>query len=94
MKSRSGEEIIINDITQFIPFVNEKYEGFKLCWESNIGFGELTISKMHNSNETKQEIEYKDGDWEVQTECMSDNSDKEFIHLVLNKFIEKLNVIE
>lgn len=94
MKSKSGKEIIINDITYFHPFVNEKYDGFILGWNSNIGFGELTISKSHIDNERYEEIEFKDGDWEVQTECMSNNDDKEFIKLVLDKFIEKLNVIE
>lgn len=97
MKSKSGKEIIINDITYFHPFVNEKYDGFILGWSSNIGFGELTISKAHIDNErfeNIEEIKFKDGDWEAQTECMSDNDNKEFIKLVLNKFIEKLNVIE
>lgn len=94
MISRSGKEIIITDINYFHPFVNDKYEGFILGWESNIGFGELTISKRHNENEKHYETKFKEGDWEVQTETMSDNNDKEFINLVLNKFIEKLNVIE
>ena len=94
MTSKSGKEIIINDITYFHPFINEKYDGFILGWNSNIGFGELTISKSHTDNERYEEIEFKDGDWEVQTECMSDNDNKEFIKLVLDKFIEKLNVIE
>jgi len=84
MKSRSGKEIIIDDISDFYCFNNEKYEGFKLSWDSNIGFGEMTFSK--NKNE--------ESGWDVQTECMSNNEDKEFIKLVLDKFIEKLNVIE
>ena len=83
MKSRSGEEIEIYDLFEFHCFNNEKYEGFKLNWDSNIGFGEMTFSKSKG-----EEV------WEVQTECMSDNEDKEFIKLVLDKFIQKLNVIE
>lgn len=83
MQSRSGKEIEIYAITDFQGFYNEKYQGFKLRWDSNIGFGEMTFSRAQDSDE-----------WEVQTECMSDNEDKEFIHLVLNKFIEQLNVIE
>ena len=85
MKSKSGKEIVIKDIDKFSAFKNEKYEGFKLSWDSNIGFGEITFSKAAGS---------KDGLWEVQTECMSNNEDKKFIKLVLDKFIEKLNVIE
>lgn len=84
MKSRSGKEIEIYDVFDFYCFNNEKYEGFKLNWDSNIGFGEMTFSKNKND----------ESNWEVQTECMSDNKDKEFIKLVLDKFIEKLNVIE
>ena len=45
MKSRSGKEIIVDDIFDFHCFNNEKYEGFKLNWDSNIGFGEMTFSK-------------------------------------------------
>lgn len=81
MKNRSGEEIIINDVQIGSCFKNEKYEGFMLQWDSNIGFGEMTFIKDENNIN-------------VETECMSDNNDKEFIKLVLNKFIEKLNVIE
>lgn len=55
--------------------------GFILNWDSNIGFGQLTFI---NDN----------GNLKVQTETMCDENDKEFIHLVLNKFIEKLEVIE
>lgn len=94
MISKSGKEIIITDISYFHPFVNDKYEGFILGWESNIGFGELTISKSHNENEEYYETKFKEGDWEVQTEAMSSNENKEFINLVLSKFVEKLNVIE
>ena len=95
MVSKSGKEIIINDITYFHPFVNDKYDGFILGWSSNIGFGELTFSKAHiNSAKEYYAIKYNDGDWNVQTEAMSDNNDKEFIQLVMNKFIEKLNVVE
>ena len=55
--------------------------GFILNWDSNIGFGQLTFIDDN-------------GELKVQTETMCNNEDKEFIHLVLNKFIEKLKVIE
>lgn len=85
MKSKSGKEIIIHSIDEFSAFKNEKYEGFKLAWDSNIGFGEMLFSKKVND---------KDATWEVQTECMSTNDDKEFIRLVLDRFVEELDVIE
>lgn len=81
MQSRSGKEIIINDVEIESSFKNEKYEGFVLNWDSTIGFGQMTF--------------LKEGDKiKVETECMSSNEDKEFIKLVLDKFIEKLEVIE
>lgn len=82
MNSRSGKEIIINDVEIDCCFKNEKYEGFRFNWDSNIGFGQMTFLKN------------EDGTIDVETETMSDNNDKEFIKLVLDKFIEKLNVIE
>lgn len=85
MKSNNGKEIVIHSIDEFSGFKNEKYEGFRLAWDSNIGFGEMLFSKKVND---------KDATWEVQTECMSDNNDKEFIRLVLDRFIEELDVIE
>lgn len=81
MKSRSGKEVIINDVELDSSFKNEKYEGFTLNWDSNIGFGQMTFLKNGNNID-------------VETECMSGNDDKRFIKLVLDKFIEKLNVIE
>lgn len=81
MQSRSGKEIIINDVQIGSCFKNEKYEGFRLEWDSNIGFGEMTFLKDGESIK-------------VETETMSDNKDKRFIKEVLDKFIEKLDVIE
>ena len=84
MKSKSGKEIVINDVNLNYTFYDEnKEKGFCLSWDSNIGFGQMTFIQNKDSNEI-----------DVETEAMSDNSDKEFIKLVLDKFIEKLNVIE
>ena len=74
----TGEEITINDVELE---VNENNSSFILKWYSNIGFGDMTF---YNGEEGLT----------VDTEYMSNNKDKEFIKLVLNKFIEKLNVIE
>ena len=76
MISKSGEEIIINDVN--LVTCNN---AFVLQWDSNIGWGEMTF--------------YKDKDGlNVETECMSNNEDKRFIKLVLDKFIESLEVVE
>lgn len=86
MVSKSGVEIVINDVDLDYVFDGRDGErGFCLNWDSNIGFGQMTFI-AHNDNGC---IKYF-----VETEAMSDNEDKEFIHLVLNKFIEQLNVIE
>lgn len=85
MKSKSGKEIIIGSVDNFTCFNNDEYEGFKLDWDSTIGFGQMTFYKDKNNLEAN---------WCVDTECMSDNNDKEFIKLVLDKFIESLNVTE
>ncbi len=73
------------EITNLQTFKNEFETGFIISWECNIGFGELTIIKP-----------IKDGDLELrcESECMSDNNDKEFIQIVFNELIKKLNVIE
>lgn len=73
----TGKEIVINDVELV---VSENNPLFILRWDSNIGFGEMTF------------FNGEDG-LSVDTEYMSDNEDKEFIKLVLDKFIEKLKVI-
>lgn len=86
MKSRyTGKDVVINNVDEFSAFKNDRYEGFRLTWYSNIGSGEMLFSKDVNDDNAK---------WEVMTETMSSNNDKEFIKLVLNKFIDNLDVIE
>lgn len=73
----TGKEIVINDVDLV---VSENNPLFILKWDSNIGFGEMTF------------FNGEDG-LSVDTEYMSDDTDKEFIKLVLDKFVEKLKVI-
>ena len=49
-----------------------------LSWSGNIGFGEYTL--------------YTDGkgNWHGDSECMDRGEDKEFIRLLLDKFVERL----
>lgn len=78
----TGKEIVINDVELDYVFHNEGVNnGFCLNWDSNIGFGQMTF--ISDGKTVK-----------VETECMANNENKEFIKLVLDKFIEKLNVIE
>lgn len=69
-------------IENFIPFINDKQSGFIIEWNSDIGFGEYTIYKSHNSDK-----------WIADSECMDSNKDKDFINKLMSLFIEKL-VIE
>jgi hypothetical protein len=65
------------------PFVNEKYTGFVIKWDSDIGFGEYTIYKKIDSDE-----------WFADSEHMDNNEDKAFIKELMKLFIEKLNIID
>lgn len=57
--------------------------GVIISWSANIGFGELTL---YQSNE--------DSKWKAETECMCINEDKEFIRMVLNKWVDEIEVEE
>lgn len=65
------------------PFVNEKFTGFVIRWDSDIGFGEYTIYKEVGSNE-----------WHADSEHMDSNEDKDFIKELMKLFIEKLDVVD
>jgi len=63
------------------PFVNEKYRGFVIKWDSDIGFGEYTIYQKIGSDE-----------WHADSEHMDSNADKAFIKELMKQFIDKLNI--
>ena len=65
------------------PFVNEKYTGFVIKWDSDIGFGEYTIYKSIDSDK-----------WHGDSEHMDNNEDKSFIKELLKLFVEKLDVVD
>ena len=82
IKKLKTSKTIITNATLDSCFKNEKYEGFIINWDSNKGFGQLTILK--NEDETMN----------VETETMADNEHKQFIKDVLNKLVDNMNVIE
>jgi len=65
------------------PFVNEKYTGFVIKWDSDIGFGEYTIYKRTGSDE-----------WCGDSEHMDNNEDKSFLKELLKLFFEKLDIVD
>lgn len=80
------DEIFIDNVDLAYTFNGKDDEnGFCLNWDSNIGFGQMTFIKRNDNGCSKLYVE---------TECMSNNEDKEFIKKVLEKFVEELDVIE
>lgn len=71
------------DAYEFEPFLNEKYTGVVIRWDSDIGFGEYTIYKEAGSDE-----------WHGDSEHMDNNEDKSFVKELLKLFIDKLDIID
>ena len=67
------------DAYEIKPFVNEKFTGIVIRWDSTIGFGEYTIYKEVGSDE-----------WHADSEHMDNNEDKDFIKELLKLFVGKL----
>ena len=65
------------------PFMNEKYDGFVITWNSDIGFGEYTVYKAIGS-----------ADWKADSEHMDNNEDKAFLKELLKQFVEKLDIVD
>lgn len=65
------------------PFVNEKYTGFVIKWDSDIGFGEYTIYKSVDSDK-----------WCAESEHMDNNDDKDFLKELMKLFVEKLDIVD
>jgi hypothetical protein len=65
------------------PFINEKYVGFVIKWDSDIGFGEYTIYKAVGSDK-----------WQADSEHMDTNEDKAFLKELLKLFVGSLEVVD
>lgn len=83
MKRKYNPSEINLELAGLIPFVNKKYKGFTLYWNSDIGFGEYTIYKNRSGNK-----------WYADSEHMDSNEDKAFIKELMNKFIEELEIVD
>lgn len=62
-------------------FENIRGKVVNISWSANIGFGELTLYQQS-----------EDGKWKAHTECMCNNDDKEFIRMVLNKWVDEMEI--
>ena len=85
MARRFAVDKINLDAYEFKPFINEKYTGFVIRWDSNIGFGEYIVYKHVGADDDK---------WYANSEHMDNNKDKSFIKELMKLFIEKLNITE
>jgi hypothetical protein len=70
------------EITNVIPFVNDRKEGFIIQWCSDIGYGEYTIFKTAGTDM-----------WVADSETMDRNEDKDFIKELMKLFIEQLQIL-
>lgn len=81
MMDRSKVNVEVCDVE---PFANNKYKGFTLTWSGNIGFGEYTI--YQNADDPDK--------WKADSEHMDTTEDKWFLKLLMEDFINKLEVTE
>lgn len=81
MKTINGKEVevYVDDIESF---VNEKYTGFKILWNGNIGFGEYTIYKKVGEKAWYADDEYMENPKE----------DRTFLKMLLDDFIKQVKV--
>ena len=71
------------DAYEIEPFINEKYTGFVIKWDSDIGFGEYTVYKAVGSDV-----------WQADSEHMDNNDDKAFLKELLKLFADKLDIVD
>ena len=83
MERRHNVKEINLQITEIIPFNNEKKAGFTIQWHSKIGWGHYTIYKEHNSMQ-----------WKADSETLDRNDDKEFIEELMRLFIAELKIVD
>ena len=70
------------EVTDLIPFRNERCVGFIVRWSSDIGWGEYTVYKRAGTDV-----------WVADSETMDKNEDKDFIKELMKLFIEQLQVL-
>lgn len=68
-------------IDDAVCFKHELGECLVLYWSANIGFGQVMISRDNG-----------DHTWRADTESMCAEDDKEFLRMVLNQWVEQIEV--
>ena len=69
------------EITAINPYSNPSFDGVSIYWAANIGFGECNFYKAKG-----------DDTWHVDTESISDNVDKRFVKMILEKVADMVEV--
>lgn len=64
-------------------FDNELYNGIRIEWSANIGWGQCDIFR-EKADETSK--------WQAHTESMSSNDDKAFLKMLLDKLADMVEV--
>lgn len=64
------------------PIKDSSSMGMRLEWSCNLGWGQYDL------------VFNEDGSIEGYSECMDNNDDKKFITTLLEKMIEKINIID
>lgn len=75
------EEIKINNVEVESFRNSDEIDVIILSWQGNIGWGEYTLYKEKDSDQ-----------WKGDSECMDSNEDKSFLKMLLDKFVENVNV--
>ena len=78
MRNLEIKDLNIDDIE---IYKNENYQGFKIYWSANIGFGVYEIYKDNS-----------DGKWYADSECMDSTDDKSFGKMLFEAFLKEITI--
>lgn len=74
-------EVTELEIVDIYAFDNDDYEGLRINWSSNIGFGECTLYRPKSAAE-----------WHADTEYMCNSSNRAFLKKLLNKLADTVKI--
>ena len=85
--------LTIDSVDFWSPHTENK-GGMRIYWSSDISCGNLDIFKTKGSSDYGMKDAYENLELNCDSEYMASNDNKEFIQILLNLFLDKLNVIE
>ena len=84
MTTRSGKEVVVDSVQLEAGENDNGTQVIVIDWNSNIGWGQMTLYRNPGDGEG----------WKADSETMCSNEDKEFLKMLLDKFIEQVEVSE